>query len=260
MIDFHSHILPNIDDGSRSIEETFDLIKEAEEVGFDSIISTSHYIENYYEVNSAERQIWIDAISKALKQKNIAVKLYLGNEVYFTHNIIELLLKRKIVTMNKSNYMLFEFPLNAKPLHIEEVIFELMEHKIIPILAHPERYSFVQEKPDMIPSLIESGVLMQSNYGSILGLYGEKAKILVKKFLECNMIQFLGSDVHRHKSIYPKIPTMIEEIKKIVGEEKIKELTTTNPQSVLDNEKIETEDPKEMKFSFKEKLILHSKN
>ena len=74
MIDFHSHILPNIDDGSKSIDETFNLIKEAKEFGFNSIISTSHYIEDYYEVNSAERKVWIDELTKALKQKDINVK------------------------------------------------------------------------------------------------------------------------------------------------------------------------------------------
>lgn len=257
MIDFHSHILPNIDDGSGSIGETFNLIKEAEEYGFSAIISTSHYIENYYEVNVSERKTWIDEISKVLEQKKINVQLYLGNEVYFTHNIIELLEKKEITTMNQSRYMLFEFPMNAKPLHIEEVIFEMMENKIIPVLAHPERYTFVQKDPQMISELIKLGVLMQSNYGSIIGLYGEKAKILIKKFLECNMIHFLGSDVHKQNSIYPKIPHMLEEIEKIIGKEKLDELTTINPNYVLENQKIEIDDPNEIKLSLKEKIILH---
>ena len=66
MIDFHTHILPNIDDGSRSVEETFGLLKEAEEVGFNSVILTSHYIEGYYEESAAKRQAWVEAISKNL--------------------------------------------------------------------------------------------------------------------------------------------------------------------------------------------------
>ena len=74
MIDFHTHILPNVDDGSKSVEETFNLIKEAESVGFDSIISTSHYIENYYESPVEERQEWINALSMALKKENITIE------------------------------------------------------------------------------------------------------------------------------------------------------------------------------------------
>ena len=91
MIDFHSHILPNIDDGSRSIEETFNLIKEAKNVGFDAIVSTSHYMENYYETNVPEREVWINAIYENLQVKNINIRLYLGNEIYLTENIIKLL-------------------------------------------------------------------------------------------------------------------------------------------------------------------------
>lgn len=79
MIDFHTHILPNIDDGSNSVEETFNMLKEAREAGFDAIISTSHYMEDYYEVNVAEREVWINAILENLNKENINLKLYLGN-------------------------------------------------------------------------------------------------------------------------------------------------------------------------------------
>ena len=75
MIDFHSHILPNIDDGSKSVEETFELLKEAKQVGFDEIISTSHYMEEYYEVNVAEREAWVDAISKNMHRVDLDLKL-----------------------------------------------------------------------------------------------------------------------------------------------------------------------------------------
>ena len=71
MIDLHSHILPNIDDGSRSIEETFNLIKEAKEVGFEGVVLTSHYMENYYETDMPERDVWVKAIKENLKAKNI---------------------------------------------------------------------------------------------------------------------------------------------------------------------------------------------
>ena len=74
MIDFHTHILPNIDDGSKSVEETFTLLKEAEQAGFDSIILTSHYMEKYYEVNVAEREIWLKAISENLYKEAIITR------------------------------------------------------------------------------------------------------------------------------------------------------------------------------------------
>ena len=256
MIDFHSHILPNIDDGSRSIEETFNLIKEAEKAGFEAIISTSHYMENYYETDVPEREVWVKAILENLKTKNINTNLYLGNEIYFSDNIIELLEKRKASTINDTSYVLFELPLNAEPMNLYDIIYDMLQYKLVPILAHPERYSFVQKDPELIYDLIEKGVLIQSNYGSIIGQYGEKAQVIVKKFLESNMVHFLGSDVHRPNTIYPQIPKILNIISDIIGEDKLEELTTINPQLVLNNKKIEVAEPIDFKLSLKEKFIM----
>ena len=225
MIDIHTHILPNIDDGSKSIEETFNLIKEAKSVGFDSIVLTSHYMEGYYETNSPEREVWLDAIRENLEAKNIDIKLYLGNEIYMSENIIKLLEEGKATTMNNTSYVLFEMPLNAEPLNLYDIIYEMQQYKIVPILAHPERYSFVQQDPELIYDLIQKGVLMQANYGSIIGQYGEKAQVIVKKFFENNMIHMLGSDVHRQNTIYPKIPDILMELNELIGEEKLKEFS-----------------------------------
>lgn len=259
MIDFHTHIIPNIDDGSRSIEETFNLIQEAKEAGFEGIVLTSHYIENYYETDVPERDVWVKAISDNLKIKGIETNLYLGNEIYMSENMMNLLIDGKASTINNSSYVLFEMPLNAEPMNLYDVIYSLQENKLIPVLAHPERYSFVQKEPELINDLIEKGVLMQANYGSILGQYGEKAEIIVRKFLEANMIYFLGSDVHRQNTIYKKIPQALEEIRNIVGDEKLEELTTKNPKLALNNKRIEIEEPDEVSLTLKEKLIMYLK-
>ena len=256
MIDFHSHIIPNIDDGSRNIEETFNLLKEAKEAGFEGIVLTSHYIEDYYETDVPERDMWVKAISDNLQSKGIDINLYLGNEIYMSSNMMNLLIEGKASTINNSCYVLFEMPLNAEPMNLYDVIYSLQENKLIPVLAHPERYSFVQKEPELIYDLIEKGVLMQANYGSILGQYGEKAQIIVKKFFENNMIHFLGSDVHRQNSIYKRIPNALEEIEKIGGKQKLEELTTINPKLALQNKRINIDDPEEISLTLKEKLIM----
>lgn len=257
MIDFHTHILPNVDDGSKSVEETFELLKEAKKAGFDSVISTSHYMEGYYEVNVAEREVWINAISENLDKKGIDLKLYMGNEIYITDKIISLLEKGKATSINNSNYILFEFPLNSKPMNMYETIYEMLEYKLIPILAHPERYIFIQKEPEIVYDLIQKGVLMQSNFGSILGRYGEKAALIVKKLLENNMVHFLGTDVHKKNTIYPQVREALRVLKIIVGEEKLEELTNTNPRLVLENKRIEIDEPKNFKLSLKEKVMVN---
>ena len=259
MIDFHSHIIPNVDDGSKSVEETFDMLKEAKQVGFTSVISTSHYIENAYESNAEEREVWIKALSDGLKKQNIDLSLYLGNEIYFTENIIKLLEDEKATSINKTNYVLFEFPLNTKPMNIYDVVYDMIGYKIVPVLAHPERYQFVQKEPELIYDLIQAGVLMQANYTSVLGRYGEKAELIVKKFFENNMVHFLGSDVHKPKTIYPKIPEALQEIKSIIGEQKLEELTTTNPRLAIENKRIDIDEPIHFKLTLKEKLKMNIK-
>jgi protein-tyrosine phosphatase len=259
MIDFHSHILPNIDDGSRSIEETFNLIKEAKDAGFEGIVLTSHYIENYYETNVPERDVWVNAITENLKNKGMEIDLYLGNEIYISDNMMNLLIERKASTINNSSYVLFEMPLNAEPMNLYDVIYSLQENKLIPVLAHPERYSFIQKEPELVYDLIEKGVLMQANYGSILGRYGEKPQMIVRKFLENDMIHFLGSDVHRQNTVYKTIPQALEEIRQIVGEDKLEELTTINPKLALNNKRIEVNTPRKFELTFKEKIMMFVK-
>lgn len=255
MIDVHSHILPNIDDGSKELKESIELIKEAKEAGFDAIISTSHYMENYYEADSDKRKMLIDEIQTELKSQGIEIKIYLGNEIYLSGNTVQLIKEGKASTINSTDYVLFEMPLSIKPLNLYEMIYKIQNDKKIPILAHPERYSFVQDDPELIYDLIERGVLMQSNFGSVIGLYGKKAQITVKKFLTNNMVHMLGSDVHRMGTIYKDIPYMLDVLEELIGEEKLIELTENNPRIVLNNEKIVIEKPKEMKKSFWERII-----
>ena len=111
----------------------------------------------------------------------------------------------------------------------------LIENNYVPIIAHPERYSYVQDNPEYVNELLDMGAMFQSNYGSIIGLYGKKAEKTVKKLLKENLVQFLGSDVHREERVYIFMPKILKKLKKIISSEKLKELTEINPQKVLDN-------------------------
>ena len=233
MIDFHSHILPQIDDGSKSYNETIEMLEEAKNAGFEKIISTSHYIEKYYEINEEQRL-------QLLKNINFQdIKLYLGSEIYVTNEIVQLLKDKKASTINNSRYVLYELPMHSKNMNDKEIIYRIVENGYVPIIAHPERYSYVQEAPEYVEELAEMGALFQSNYGSIIGMYGEKAKKTVKKLLKQNLIHFFGSDVHRPEQIYPKIPKILKKLNKIVSQEKLEELTTLNAQKVLNDEEID---------------------
>lgn len=236
MIDFHSHILPNIDDGSTSIGETINLIEEASKVGFTGIISTSHYIQGYYEFDCYERNQLLDIVQNKIQSDNL--ELYLGSEIYFSSEIIDLIKDKKASTINNTRYLLFELPMNTKPLFVKELVYELIQNGYRPIIAHPERYSYVQDEINYVRELANLGTLFQANYGSVLGMYGNDAKKTLKKLLKDDLISFLGSDVHRTGQIYPKIPKALKKINKIVSTEKLEKLTTLNAQKVLNDEEI----------------------
>ncbi len=260
MVDFHTHILPNIDDGARNVTETFNMIKEARSVGFDALVSTSHYMESFYETEVSERELWVNVIRENVQEKEMGIKIYLGNEIYFTEDIIKLLEDAKASTINDTSYVLFELPLNIEPLNLYEVIHKMLKYKLVPVLAHPERYTFVHKEPNLIYDLIELGVLMQVNYGSILGMYGNNTKIIVEKLLKNNMVHFLGTDAHRHKNIYTQVPVAIDKICDIIGKEKFHELSKTNPELALRNKRINIEEATEISITLKEKIIMKFKN
>ena len=238
MIDFHAHILPNIDDGSASMEESINLIKEAEQAGFTGIISTSHYLQNYYESDEEERRRILAELANQVKVADAEAeiqKLYLGSEIYISTDIVELLEEGKASTINGTNYVLFELPMNSKPLFAKEVVYKLIENGYKPIIAHPERYSYVKEDIEFVRELKSMGALFQSNYGSVIGMYGGSAKKTLKKLLKEDLISFLGSDVHAVGQIYPKVPKILRKLEKWISPEKLQELTTLNAEKVLES-------------------------
>ena len=133
----------------------------------------------------------------------------------------------------------------------------MQQNKIVPVLAHPERYVYVQKEPELLYDLVEKGVLIQANYGSIIGQYGNKAQMIVRKMFENNLVHFLGTDVHREKTIYKLIPEILEEIESIIGKERLEELTSINPKLALLNKRIDIRTPIEFKLNFKEKLMMN---
>jgi len=251
MIDVHSHILPSIDDGSRDIKETYNLIKEAYNAGFTDIVCTSHYLEDYdFIADDTQRMQWINILTQNLPEEIKKMKLHIGSEIYFRYDMVELLEDEKASTLCDSNYVLFELSMKRKSSNLKNIIYNLIEKGYIPIIAHPERYQFFQEDPNSIIELIELGVYFQANFASIIGLYGKEAQNTVKVLLKNNMIHFLGSDVHRENTIYTKMPEIIKKLKKIISKEKIKELTEINPRLILENKKINIDNPTEIKKSF----------
>lgn len=232
MIDMHSHILYGIDDGSRTKEESIKLLKYLEEQGVVASIVTPHFIEDTdFMVTVEQKEKLIEEL-----QKETTIKLYTGNEVYFSDKTIDSLNSRKLSTLNNSKYILIEFPLSNKIKDVDEMVYDLSTNGVIPIIAHPERYKYVQDDYKYLDKLVEIGALFQANYGSLIGNYGTTVEKTVKKLIKKGYISFLGSDIHR---IDRKIDLIAakKKLKKIVKKDSIVEkLTYDNILKVINNE------------------------
>lgn len=254
MIDIHTHILYGVDDGAKSLNMSVKLLEEAEKAGFTKIIFTSHYMEGYFTVANEERQKILTEIDNT---KNTDIDLYLGNEIFLTENLIKLLNENKAVSLNHTKYVLFELPFNNRPINLMEMVFQMQSHHLVPILAHPERYSYLYKTPEIYEELVEKGVLLQLNFGSFGGQYGTRAKIMAEKLLKNNLAHFIATDVHRPETLYPQIPELLKYLNKLVGEEKIEQLTTINPGLIIENKDIEIEEFDSIRWNIFEKLKMN---
>lgn len=237
MKDLHTHILPGIDDGAKSLEESIDILKKAFQNGVTDIVLTPHYIkDSIYSTNNKEKIKLMNQLKQEIKKQNLKLNLFLGNEIYIDEDITSLM-ETEASTINNSKYILMELPLNTKYLLLDEVLFQLKQKKLIPIIAHPERYSAYYKDFDFFARLQKNGCLFQGNIGSLYGYYGQKSKKMLKKMLKKNMIHFLASDIHHQNNIYQN--NIQKDLLKIVKNDKIvTDLLETNVEKVLKNKNI----------------------
>ena len=230
MIDIHNHVLPGIDDGSRNKKESFSILKKLNDIGFNTVICTPHYIcGTRYNKNNRDKKILLNQIKSDLIKDNIKVDLYLGNEVYINNEINELVLKGEISTLDNSRFILVELSFNDDLYNVGDYIYKLKRIGYIPIIAHPERYKYFQNDYKKLDELILDGVLFQCNYGSIIGKYGKEAKKLFKYMLSNDLVTFLSTDVHRSDSeIIKNFEKIKKKIIRIIGEDKFKKISNDN--------------------------------
>lgn len=242
MVDLHCHILPNVDDGSFSMDETIEILKQAANAGFDTICFTPHYAEPQYVKNKKQNQETLTKVKEKLEQENIAIKLFLGNEVFLQDKMPELLESGEISSLADTQYILIELPMYQElPEEIvQKMIGSLQQKGLRVVVAHPERYVYIQKNPDKLPQYFGENVIFQSNYASILGGYGREAQKTIKKLLKDRKIHYFATDIHHaNNGIYEKMPIILKKLSKIVDEEYFEILTQTNPRAIIENREIE---------------------
>ena len=239
MIDMHCHILPGVDDGAKNLEESLEMARIAQKEGIKKMINTSHYNPNFDYIMGERLVDNLNKLNDKLKEENIDIEVLIGNELYYSDDLLEDMDKKEFYSLNNSKYILLEFSPTMFPKNLSEVVYELKIRGYIPILAHAERYKEVQENPKLIKDIIEEGALIQVNASSVLGKGPSSSNKTCEMFLRHNKVHFIATDAHGCDRRRPLMKEAYKYISNTYGEVRADRLFLKNQNSVINNEDIE---------------------
>lgn len=235
MIDLHCHILPEVDDGSKSIEESIELIISSQKLGCKTICCTSHYRAGRYENKKYNEMM--EKLRKQLKVRNIDMKLLEGNELFLDSEGITALKEKKVKTLNKTDYLLVEAIPGMTKIALKKALEKIIVMGYKPILAHVERYPFIDSK--ILYEFKKTGVTIQVNLKSL------RHKKEIYRWIKLDLVDILASDVHDKKYRNYELKDILVEIDDKLGKKTRERLLIGNPEKIINNEGIgETIDEK----------------
>lgn len=240
MIDIHSHILPGLDDGAQDIYDTLEMVSIAAESGISAMAATPHCnipggYKNYFNDQYVET---IQMVREAVHKEGIPVNILPGVEAFGTEDLPELLRQGKIMPLNQSRYLLIEFGFDEDPDYVQHVLRRVHEIKVIPVIAHAERYEFVQEKPELVYEWRKKGYPIQINKGSFQGKFGREAAKCAYKLLDHHLVSVVASDAHSPHVRTPYMEDVYEELLEMYPNNYLEMLFDENPKRICMNEPI----------------------
>lgn len=231
MVDIHSHILPSLDDGAETLEEAVAMASLAAQSGIYHIVASSH--GNYYPYTMEEYRDSFSRLQSTLKEREIPVKLYSGMEIFMDEQAVSMIEKGQLLPVNSTNNLLIEFPFEENPEKVCKYIANLQRKKYNIILAHPERFAFIQKDPELAYYLEETGCILQVNKGSILGEFGEKCRKLVLQMMNDNIVKVIATDAHDTGYRSPSAQNLLRFLKKNYSSMEIHLWLSENPSRIL---------------------------
>lgn len=244
MIDLHCHILPLLDDGPSSISESVQMARKAASDGIIHIVATPHTNNGRFSNSPAMIQNSILAFKKELHKTGVTIEISPGAEASVTPNIIELCQTNQVSSINNSRYILVELP-NALLLNsIKEFFFAMRINGYIPIIAHPERYSYFMKKPELLIDFVRMGALCQLTAQSINGFFGNVIQSVSEKMLTAGLIHIIASDAHSCDGRSPQLSQAVERAGRILGNYNVaEEMVNHIPLAIIENRSLELEQP-----------------
>ena len=194
--DIHSHLLPGIDDGVKTIEESIEVIKHLSSLGFTKLVTTPHIMSDYYKNTPKIIKEKLEEVRAAVAKEGIPISIEAAAEYYLDEYFYNLVLDGKELMTFGDNYVLFETSFTVEPLILKDVIFYLNSAGYKPVYAHPERYFYLQENNQLLNDLIDQGLLFQLNILSLTGYYSKQVQKMAQELIKKNAFAFVGSDSH----------------------------------------------------------------
>jgi tyrosine-protein phosphatase YwqE len=205
--DMHAHLLPGIDDGAPDIETSIQMIRGLADLGYQKLIATPHILGDIYPNTPEIIREKLSEVQTALQEQGIPVVLDAAAEYFIDDHFEELLRQKAPLLTLKDNFVLVEFSMVTAPYELQQVFFEMQIQDYQPVLAHPERYIYLDRRREIFDTLKDSGCLFQLNMLSLTGHYGRSVKELAEYLLEKGYYNFLGTDLHhpRHLALLQKL-------------------------------------------------------
>ena len=195
-MDIHSHFIPGIDDGAQTIEDSVNLITAMSKLGYSKVITTPHIMSDYYKNTPEIILSGLDKVKAEIIKNNLDIKIEAAAEYNLEPEFEDLIEKNNLLTFGLEKYLLFELSFFDEPPRVNDVIWKMREKGVSPVLAHVERYAYWHQNYDKVEEMINRGVKLQLNIGSVTGAYGPEVKNVAEKMIDDQIIDFVGSDCH----------------------------------------------------------------
>ncbi len=193
--DVHSHLIPGIDDGTKTMEDSIDIIGSFSMLGYRKLIITPHIMSDYYRNTPEIILEGLEKVREALVEHNIEMELHAAAEYYLDADFDEKIENKELLTFG-DNYVLFEMPFVSEPSILSSSIFKMQTAGYRPVMAHVERYPFWHHDWSKYTSLYDRDVVLQVNMGSLTGAYGPEVKKIAERLVDEDMVGIIGSDCH----------------------------------------------------------------
>ena len=222
-VDIHSHLLPGLDDGVQTYDESEDIILHFQKIGYKKLITSPHVMSDTYRNTSERILARLAKLQAYLKDQQVEIEIQAAAEYYLDENVFKMLEENKPMLTFGKNYLLFETNFLNEPFNLRDFIFLATTKGYRPILAHPERYAYLQGDIDRAKDLLDHGVLFQINISSITGHYSKVVQAAANKLIDRGWVHLLGSDCHHYQHV-----KLVEEAQQMKYFQKALELPLLN--------------------------------